>query len=220
MHQVLFEDKTRKEGSSLTILAPEGEIATDEARGDLVFILHNGRIYRADGESLSTMGFEEYVVRVDLDKVFSGVDLGEVKPKEMTLDALMAMEKDQNAPSQRFQMKVGAEVHKRWALPVACLVLGLFAVPLACSFEGVRQQLGVVLSLVMFLIYYSIFSYGLSAGESGRMPPAVGLWMANVLFSVAAGLGIFFTGKERQPSVAALLRLLRTRFGGGKKAAS
>lgn len=201
MHQVLFEDTTRSDGTSVTVLAPEGGIATDEEHGQLVFTLRDGRIYRVQQDQFSILDFKEYVVRLDLGKVFSGVDLGDVKPKEMQWGDLLRMREEGSAPSQRFQFKVGVEIHKRWALPVACLVLGLFAVPLACAFDGMKRQMGVVAALVMFLVYYSIFSMGLTSGEAGRMPPAFGLWIANVLFSVAACLGIYFVGKERVPAL-------------------
>ncbi len=200
LEHVLFEDKTRSDGTSITILAPRGDIATDEQKGQLVFKLYDGRIYRVQGEQFSTLMFEDYVVRFDLGKAFSGIDMGEAKPKDMSWDDLLRMNREQNAPSKRYQGKVSVEIHKRWALPVACLVLGIFAVPLGCAFEGVKREMGVVLSLVMFLVYYSLFSMGLTSGESGLIPPSIGLWFANILFSVMALAGIYLIGKERVPN--------------------
>ena len=201
LRQVLFEDTTRRDGTSITVLAPEGEITTDEVRGQLVFTLRDGRIYRVQRDSFSILDFGDYVVRLDLGKVFSGVDIGDVKPKEMKWNDLLRIQREKSAPSPRFQGKVGVEIHKRWALPVACLVLGLFAVPLACAFDGMKRQMGVVAALVMFLVYYSIFSLGLTSGETGRIPPVIGLWLPNVLFGVAACTGIYFVGKERVPNL-------------------
>jgi lipopolysaccharide export system permease protein len=214
LRQVLFEDDTRNDGARITILAPEGDIGTDEARGQLVFTLHNGRIYRVQEEQFSILDFGSYTVRLDIGKAFSGVDLGLVKPKEMQWKDLLRMNAERNAPSKRYQFKVDVEIHKRLALPVACLALGLFAVPLACAFDGVKRQLGVVLALVMFMAYYSIFSFGLTSGESGRLPPTVGLWLANLLFGVTACAGIVFAGKERFPTLrfSTIMRTVQHRF--------
>ena len=104
------------------------------------------------------------------------------------------------------------EIHKRWALPVACLVLGLFALPLACVFEGVKRQFGIVLALVFFLIYYSLFSVGMTMGESGLLPPVVGIWLANAVFFLIGGLGLYLAHKERAPSLAGFGRYLAGRL--------
>ena len=212
LQQVVFEDKTQDKNSSITILAPEGEIITDEDKGELIFNLENGRIYRVDGENVSILQFKEYAVHLDLTKLFSGIELGDVRPKEMSWNDLVTMKTLNNAPSDRYQRKVNVEIQKRWALPVACLVLGIFALPLACLFEGVKRQMGVVLALVLFLVYYSVFSLGLTMGESGVLSPLVGLWMGNIIFAVAAAVGLYLTGKEKVPSMSQFILFCREKF--------
>ena len=212
LQQVIFEDSTQDDKSSITVLAPEGEIITDEEKGSLVFNMRNGRIYRVDDDNVSILEFGEYIVRLDLTKLFASVDLGDVKPKEMSWDALVSMHSERNAPDSRFQNKVEVEIQKRWALPMACLILGVFALPLACAFEGVKRQLGIVLALVLFLLYYSVFSLGLSMGESGVLPPAIGLWTANGLFALAAIIGLHLTNKERAPAFAVFVIQAKRRF--------
>ncbi len=206
LSQVLFEDSTRAEGSSITILAPEGQILTDASRGELVFNLMNGRIYRVEGDAISIMNFEEYDVRLDIGKLFAGVELADLRPKEMAWKDLLQMQKEGNAPSERFLRKVRVEIQKRWSLPAACFVLGIFAMPLACAFEGVKRQMGIVLALVLFLVYYSIYSVGLNLGESGRVPPSIGLWMGNAFFAVAAVIGLKLTNMERASLLAQFFR--------------
>ncbi len=66
--------------------------------------------------------------------------------------------------------------------------------------------MGIVLALFFFLLYYSIFSLGLSIGEGGGMPPVIGLWSGNILFAFAGVIGLRMTAKERTPSLASLLR--------------
>ncbi len=209
----------RKDQISITILAPRGKIYTDENKAELVFVMNNGRIYRLESDRYSILNFEEYVVRISLEDIFKGVNLSDIKPKEMTWEALRRMDEEQNAPNPRFQSKVGMEIQKRMALPVAALVLGMFSIPLACAFEGAKRQLGVVLSLVMFLVYYAFFSVGMNVSESGIIHPVIGLWFANAVFAIAAVAGIYLTAKERFPSfrnlAAPLTRILKKRSGKG-----
>ncbi len=205
MKHIIFEDRTHEKKNRLTILAPEGSITTETSTGSILFKLRNGHIYRADGQQFGILGFGEYTVRLDLSKVFSGVDLGDVRPKEMAWADLKRMDAEKSAPNPRFQLKVAVELQKRWALPAACLVLGFFAMPLACAFEGVRRQVGVILSLVMFLAYYSLLSLGLSIGESGKLSPVVGLWFPNALFFVLGCVGFYLTVNERVPTFRSVL---------------
>lgn len=204
LQQVIFEDESQDEKSSMTVLAPEGEIVTDEQSGNLLFAMKNGRIYRVDEDNMSVLEFEDYVIRIDLSKLFSSVKLNDIRAKDMAWDDLIDMHNNKNAPDEGFQARVAVEIQKRWALPVACLVLGTFAMPLACAFEGVKRQLGMVLALILFLLYYSVFSIGLSMGESGVLPPSIGLWAANVIFSLAALAGLRLTYKEQVPSIVRL----------------
>ncbi|MDL2317350.1 LPS export ABC transporter permease LptF [Desulfovibrio sp. OttesenSCG-928-A18] len=211
MQQIIFEDQTQEEHGGITVLAPEGDIFTDEAVGDLVFHLKNGRIYRVVEENVSILDFEEYYVRLDLSKLISdlGSSFSEVRPKEMSWGALLQMDKTRSAPSERYQSKVQVEIHKRWALPTACFVLGLFAVPLACAFEGVRRQLGVVLALVLFLLYYAAFSMGMTMAESGVLPSFFAVWMANALFLLIALLGLRLVNRESGPRLGGVFLAVR-----------
>ncbi len=208
MRQVIFEDRTRDRQNRITILAPSGSITTDNATASLVFRLQNGHIYRADGQQFGILDFDEYIVRLDLASLFKNIDLGDVRPKEMSWDDLVRYYRERNGPSERFQAKVDVELHKRWALPLACIVLGIFAVPLASAFEGVRRQMGVVLSLIMFLAYYSVFSLGISIGESGRIPAWISLWVPNLLFLVLGLIGLYLAVHERTPTWRGLLMRL------------
>ena len=205
MRSVIFEDRTRDEKNRLTVLAERGTITSEPSTGSILFTLKDGHIYRADGEQFGILGFDEYEIRIDLSKVFSGADIGETRPKEMSWEGLKRVHREQNAPSPRFQLKVAVELQKRWALPTACVILGLFAMPLACMFEGVRRQMGVVLSLVMFLVYYSAFSLGISIGESGKIAPVLGLWIPNALFALVGCLGLYLTACERVPTLQSVL---------------
>ncbi|CAK7014699.1 MAG: hypothetical protein DELT_02207 [Desulfovibrio sp.] len=200
MHKVIFEDRTQDKNNRLTILAERGNITAEPRTGSLLFTLKNGHIYRADGEQFGVLGFDEYEIRLDLAKVFSGVELGEIRPKEMSWEDLHKVHSERTAESERFQLKVAVEIQKRLALPVACVILGIFAMPLACMFEGVRRQMGVILSLVMFLVYYSLLSLGLSVAESGKISPVVGLWAPNIFFAFAGALGLFLTVRENVPT--------------------
>ncbi|MDY7002047.1 MAG: LptF/LptG family permease, partial [Thermodesulfobacteriota bacterium] len=90
LNTVFVRDGTR-EDITATILAPQGRVRTDPEKGEIVFGLNNGKIYRREKDGVSVLGFGEYTVRLDLSGFLQGFDLGEVKPKEMSWSKLRAL---------------------------------------------------------------------------------------------------------------------------------
>jgi lipopolysaccharide export system permease protein len=80
----------------------------------------------------------------------------------------------------------GVEIHKKFALAVACFVFVLLGAPIALRFPrgGVGLTIGV--SLFVFAMYYICLIAGESIAKRGMMPAVVSMWMANVLFAVIA----------------------------------
>lgn len=213
MQQVLVDDRSREE-RNLVILAPEGRIETDSERGELVFRLRDGQIYTTTDKGSSVLSFESYQVRLPLDSLFKSLDLGEVRPREMSWSKLARVAVEHlEKEDPNLANKVRVERHKRWAYPAACLALTIFALPLAAAFEGMRRQTGMALALVMFFLYYSLMSLGFSTGESGAVPPAIGLWLPNALFFAAGLYGLHLTNRERAPQLMNLWRNLRRKAG-------
>ncbi len=211
LRTVFVQDRTR-EHIIATILAPTGRVSTDTDRGEIVFHLQNGRIYRQEAAGLSVVGFDTYAVRMDLSRLLSGYNLGSVRPKEMSWERLRELREDPSVvqdESGRTQRKVEVEIQKRMALPAACFVLGLFALPMAASFGGLHRHWGLMLALGFFLFYYTLLSLGLSLGEAGVLAPVVGLWLPNVLFLAAGVTGLVQAARERGLDIVGRLAHLR-----------
>jgi lipopolysaccharide export system permease protein len=206
MAGVVVDDRSRPEATVL-ILAPDGRIETDVARGELVFNLRGGSLYNFRGDAATLLGFDEYTVRLALDKLIGGLDLGPVKPREMAWEALIALNlQELRTKAPRFARKVEIELHKRWLYSVACLALTLFSLPLASLFEGMHRQYGLLMALIFFFVYYLLLSLGFSTGESGAVPPIIGLWLPNALFLAGGLYGIRLAARERMPHLIELLQ--------------
>jgi lipopolysaccharide export system permease protein len=80
----------------------------------------------------------------------------------------------------------GVEIHKKFALAVACFVFVLLGAPIALRFPrgGVGLTIGV--SLFVFALYYVCLIAGESIAKRGLMPAVVSMWMANVIFALLA----------------------------------
>jgi lipopolysaccharide export system permease protein len=88
------------------------------------------------------------------------------------------------------------EIHKKFALAVACFVFVMLGAPIALRFPrgGVGLTLGV--SLFVFALYYIGLTAGAAAASQGLLPPVIAMWAANVIFAAVAVVLMWRMGKE------------------------
>ena len=207
--QVLVEDKSRPD-MRLTILAPQGNLGVDYTLGELLFLLKDGRIYTERDNTVTTIGFEEYVVRLKLSEMFKSLDLGPLKPGEMTWEQLMTADQSELAKTDNwFAGKVVVERHSRIIFPLACLLLSFIAIPVAVSLEGVRRQSGMVMGLVIFLLYYAVLSGGMNMGKYNGVNPLYCIWAPNLVFLLLGLEAFHLAAQERMPHALEWLRRFR-----------
>jgi LPS export ABC transporter permease LptG/LPS export ABC transporter permease LptF len=80
------------------------------------------------------------------------------------------------------------ELHYRFAFPTACLVLMLVGVPLGLSSKRGGKGTGFVVTIVLVFLYYILSLIGVDFAKQVRVPAALGVWGANILFTVAGVL--------------------------------
>ncbi|MBI3895221.1 MAG: LptF/LptG family permease [Acidobacteria bacterium] len=84
------------------------------------------------------------------------------------------------------------EFHRRLALPFATLFLSLVGIPFSLAPRKGGKSTGVVLTLFMVLVYYSLFIGGISLARQHWLPPWLGVWGADLLFGLA---GVFLLAR-------------------------
>jgi lipopolysaccharide export system permease protein len=115
----------------------------------------------------------------------------------------------------------GVEIHKKFALAVACFVFVLLGAPIALRFPrgGVGLTIGV--SLFVFALYYVCLIAGESIAKRGLMPAVVSMWMANVIFSLVAlwllasmgQEGSTARGGDMKDMIGSITGSIRSKFG-------
>lgn len=78
------------------------------------------------------------------------------------------------------------EIHKKWAIAVACLVFVLIGPPLALRFPTAGVGFVVSTSAVVFFIYWAGLLGGETLADRRVADPAVSMWLTNVIFFLAA----------------------------------
>jgi lipopolysaccharide export system permease protein len=92
--------------------------------------------------------------------------------------------------------RLTVEYHKKFAIPVACIVFVLVGAPLAVRFPRGGAGMVIAISLFVFGIYYMSLIGGESLGDRGTIRPFWGPWAPNILFSFFAVWGLARIGKE------------------------
>ncbi|HUF49598.1 MAG TPA: LptF/LptG family permease [Longimicrobiales bacterium] len=92
----------------------------------------------------------------------------------------------------RFQV----EVHKKYAIPFACIIFVLLGAPLAVRFPRGGVGMVIAASLTIFSIYYISLQGGEALGDRGIVQPFWGPWAPNFLFGAIALWALSRLGRE------------------------
>jgi lipopolysaccharide export system permease protein len=95
---------------------------------------------------------------------------------------------------QADQYKV--EIHKKYSIPIACIVFVLIGVPLGIMAKRGGFGIAATLSMGFFLLYWAFLIGGEKLADRDAISPFWGMWSANILLGI---IGIVLTirvGKE------------------------
>jgi LPS export ABC transporter permease LptG/LPS export ABC transporter permease LptF len=96
------------------------------------------------------------------------------------------------------------EIHKKFALPFACFIFIFLGLPLGASTKKGGRTSGFTISIVIILIYYILITAGEKMAMDGRISPFLGMWGANILFSLM-GIYLFMKAHKESPLFSWLL---------------
>ena len=91
-----------------------------------------------------------------------------------------------------------ADWHKKFTLSISCLIFFFIGAPLGAIIRKGGLGLPVVISVIIFVLYYIIDSGSTRVAKSGEMNMILGVWMSTL---VLAPNGAFFTYKSNKDSI-------------------
>ena len=99
--------------------------------------------------------------------------------------------------SQRYIRRHAIELHRKFTLAFACLIFFFIGAPLGAIIRKGGLGAPVVISVVMFIIYYIIDNTGFKMAREGLWPTWAGMWLSS---AVLLPIGIFLTYKAATDS--------------------
>lgn len=72
------------------------------------------------------------------------------------------------------------ELHKRAAIPAACVFFALIGAPLALSSPRASSASGLGYSIIIIFLYYIVMTVGTAMGQNGVLPAMLAAWLPNL----------------------------------------
>lgn len=190
---VFFSEALPTGQTSEVTVAEWGEIQLDEAGERVVLHLENATTHRVD---LSKPGEYQTTRHRSLDRVleeaFTSTQKARVASRapnrrELTIPQLAARADDPAVGAEDRNLYT-VEIHKKLAIPMACVVFGLIALPLGFNNRRGGKSSGFAISIALILFYWILLNHGEDSARLGRMPPWLAMWLPNLLL---LGAGVF-----------------------------
>ena len=119
------------------------------------------------------------------------MQLGELGAKAQEL-------KQAGLPSAKYQV----EIHKKFAIPIASLVMALIALPLGVSTKRHTKATGYLIAIGVIAIYYQFIENGEKFAEEGVISAWLGMWSANIFVGGAALFLLWSKAREKNFGVS------------------
>jgi len=89
------------------------------------------------------------------------------------------------------------EIHKKWAIPFACIAFLLIGIPLGVMTRSGGMVAGFGYALLFYLIYWVFLIAGEDLGDRNLVVPWLAMWLQNMIIG-SVGLFLLLRGRRRQ----------------------
>ncbi len=223
LNRVIVDDK-RDEIQRKVVVAKRGKIVADEVNHTISLLLADGVVHESlDGRYTRTefnsnsMSVNPAELR-DTKKELSARELSmsdlrsAIQTYKMTLRSSNAEElqvfghKLSRAEVTKKFRRAKIEFGQRTSLPCASIIMAFIGMALGIMSPRTQKTWGAgfaaTLGLIVFILYYSIFSVGVALADSGSIHVGLALWTPNILASIIAFILVYKISTERWQSVS------------------
>ena len=110
-------------------------------------------------------------------------------------------------------VEAAIELHQRFALPLACMLLALVGIPLGISSRKGGKAAAFVLTVLLAFLYYLGFMTLIGLARKGSLPVPVAVWTPDAVFLIAGVVLISRLEKPGDRDLAGWLRSVGERIG-------
>ena len=204
----VFVSDERKPEEQRFITARDGKLLSDEVNRRVTLRLLDGAIHETYPNALQKyreVRFRLYDITLSLENALTKQGNTPKGDREMSLTELReAAENAANLKGNPNPYRV--EIHKKFAIPAACLVFSVIGVPLGIRAHRGGRMGSFVALLPIVLFYYFALTVGENIGDYGRIPPWLAMWAPNIVVGAIALYLLRATLRERPIPLVALVQ--------------
>ncbi|TAL40792.1 MAG: LPS export ABC transporter permease LptF, partial [Methylovulum sp.] len=182
------------------VIAQEGKLLNKngEAETPIGLQLSKGNLHISSHDNpgrYRNLDFDTYDLQIQTGGTLAEA-VGRVRQgKEMNLGELRAQIARLNKDGDK-AWPLQVELHKKFALPIACLILSAIGAPLAIRIKKASRGVSLALSVAVAVFYYILLATGESLGSRGQIEPALGVWFPNLTLGIIAISLVLAEGRE------------------------
>jgi lipopolysaccharide export system permease protein len=218
LFHVLVDDK-RDPAQQKVVIAKKGAILADPDTQTISLLLGDGVAHEALKDRYSRTAFVSNIISIDPDELRNdnkkGVSAREVSTGELrkliteyktilrannpSEESQSLLVHGQNLSRQELQKKfrrAKVEHGQRFSLPCASIIMTFLGFAIGIISPRTQRSWGAglaaTLGLIVFMLYYGIFSLGLALADGGKMHVGLALWLPNI---VAASIAFVLVRK-------------------------
>ena len=181
----LFVVDKRDGSHTNTIIAEKGKIYSNSSSKMINIHFIDGTIFTVDNDfkTARTIKFDTYDLNIDLKEIISFFVSKEKKPKEMYINELIHELKTSPRGSLKYN-QVEIKLLEMFSIPMAIFFMGFIGAPLGSHVRSKGRPKGIIISLLIFLIYYVSLVSVSYVCEMGVLPPWIGIWIPNLFLII------------------------------------
>ena len=196
-----------------------GEVRVDPTGEKIVLRLYNAIRHKVDLSAPDRYEVSRHK-RLDLilDDQFTSGQKAKMEVskgiRELTIQELRDLRED---PTASFEQRNLAEVeiHKKFSIPMACMVFGLFALPLGINNRRGGKASGFALSIGVIVVYYLLLNNGEEAARFGKLPGWLAMWSPNILLAICGVFLLMRRNRDKSLLLSRVDRWIREDVWGG-----
>ncbi|MFC1863069.1 LptF/LptG family permease [Thermodesulfobacteriota bacterium] len=194
----LFVVVKREVPTTITIVAKRGRFISGQGFGMVSVQFEDGTIFTVDEDfkAARTIEFDTYTLNIDLKEIISSISSREKAAKEMYPDELINGLK--NTPKEKMkyhQMEI--KLYEMFSIPMAIFFMGIIGAPLGANIRARGRSKGIVISIIVFLIYYIFLMIVRYLCDIKGLPPSVGVWIPNLFLMTTCLYLLYMVAKDR-----------------------
>lgn len=202
--QQVFLADSRNPSEPQLLTAARGHFVLEPEARRVDLILEDGVVHqsRADNpQQYELQRFDSLIVQLDPETVFprQGIAKGD---NEMTIPQLRTKARQMREQGLSAHGPIMA-IHRKYSLPVACLVFALLALGLGVSHRKDGKSSSFVVAIAVVLVYYFVMYVSEALAKGQQLPAEWAMWVPNIVLGMAGAALLVFRAQGRElPTLA------------------